>query len=912
MIIIKKDKPPQKLKQQTKPGRGAWIRRYQYPLLCIALTIVIGIAFLAGVVIPETEFVKQLPDELGIGLQDRNLDALLQGAVSEPTLAFKAFLNAPELPTIRIDMKYKHFNKIEERRQEALQRGLLLSTDEDFVPAEIQYEGRTIKVKMRLKGDLPDHRDSDKWSYRIQVKGTNQLFEMRRFSIQHPKTRNFLSEKVWLDNLRLEGILAPRFQFINVVFNGTPKGIFALEESFSKELLESQRRREGVIIAFDENGYWQRWNQLGENPWFFDSIHSEGFGGFKNALINTSRSARVDSNPVLSRERETAIGLLRAFQEGTRTGSETFDAELLGRFLAISELWQTEHALLWTNIHFYYNPITAKLEPIGFDGDAQRYNNPRLQAFSMPWVIQALQDPIIAEAYIKELNRVSQPEYLEYIQTELGESIEQTQLSLLGEFPFIRAERLWEMVEERQIFNRNSLATTNKVLAFVSTADNNQGLEASNALQIEVRNIVALPVEITGFEVDGSFIPVDKAWEGAEDSVYIRDGQTSVILPRMQHGGNSPPAYTIFNIPIETNLAQVADDPPPEVKIETRILGLSTAHTSPARYYYQTTNLGMIDSMPTVQDALSQYPFLDQGDTEDVLRVRTGEWDVEGDLILPQGIRLQIGPGTTLRFAPDAILLATGPLEFRGTENAPVILAPQGSSWSGVVVLEAGKPSVWEHTVVQNTHGIERKGWILTGGITFYKSPIYLVRSHIQGSKAEDGINVILSAFEFRESEFSDVASDAFDGDFTEGVIYASNFHDVAGDAIDVSGSQIKVSEVVLQSIGDKALSIGENSQLEAMDIQAINIGIAVASKDLSQAQVERITIQDAIHAGLTAYTKKPEYGPANITASDVEFKNTTQKTLVQTESWIHLEDNKIEGSELDVKALYAAGILGN
>lgn len=890
-----------------------WAQRHRIFQL-IVIVAVMGVTFLMGVLVPEQGWIKQLPGELGIGLRERNLAIIMESLVGEPTIAINALLNAPEIPTINIDMKFKSYNQIEKKRERSLQRGVLLASDDDFVPAEIRFQGKTIKVKMRLKGDLPDHRETDKWSYRIQVKNDEQLLGMRRFSIQHPKTRNFLSEKALLDNFRMEGILAPRFRFVNVVFNGTPKGIFALEESFSKELIESHERREGVIIAFDEDNYWQRWEQLGQNPWFYDSIYSVGYGGYKNGFIEASRSSRIDGDPILSKERDTAIGLLRAFQENKRTGSELFDASLLGRFLAINELWQSEHALLWTNIHFYYNPVTAKLEPIGFDGDAQKYDDDRLHALSVPWTIQALQDPVIAEVYVRELDRMSRPDYLEQMRAELDEPLEQLQLALHSEFPFVRSARLWEILEKRLDYIRRLLGATDMVLAFAdigfSSNDNkSQGSASSDTLQIEVRNILALPVEVVGFQVGSSFIPADIVWTSSEGQIYTHDGQSSVLIPRHK---NNAPQYALFHLPVDAPSGVVSDGKQVEIKVITRLLGLSTTHTTPVRQYPPSLTLGPMPRVPTVPQALAQYPFLEQGETEDILVVRQGEWHVNGDLVLPQGVRLQAGPGTTLRFAHDAIFISTAPLEFRGTAEAPVVLAPQDSSWSGMVVLEAEESSVWEYVVVENTHGIEREGWVLTGGITFYKSPILLVHSRILGSEAEDGLNIIRSKFEIRNSEFSKFASDAFDGDFTKGVIHASNFHDVTGDAIDVSGSQVQLSDVILGNIGDKALSAGEESQIDATDIVVVNTGIGVASKDLSEVRLERVTIKRAIHAGLAAYMKKLEYGPASITAVDIDFRETPQKTLVQLASWIDLDNTRIEGTDIDVKKMYEAGILGN
>ena len=59
------------------------------------------------------------------------------------------------------------------------------------MPAEIRWADRSVRVKLRLKGDLPDHLEGDKWSFRIHTRDGNAIMGMRRFSIQAPKTRGF-------------------------------------------------------------------------------------------------------------------------------------------------------------------------------------------------------------------------------------------------------------------------------------------------------------------------------------------------------------------------------------------------------------------------------------------------------------------------------------------------------------------------------------------------------------------------------------------------------------------------------------------------------------------------------------------------------------------------------------------------
>ena len=126
----------------------------------------------------------------------------------------------------------------------------------DFVPAKLRLDGNSVKANIRLKGDLLDHFGPRKWSFRVHVKGEDQLFGLRRFSIQAPRTRQYQREPIYLAHLRREGILAVDYFFVKVRLNGENIGIMAVEEHFSKELLQRQRRREGIIIKFNGDDWW--------------------------------------------------------------------------------------------------------------------------------------------------------------------------------------------------------------------------------------------------------------------------------------------------------------------------------------------------------------------------------------------------------------------------------------------------------------------------------------------------------------------------------------------------------------------------------------------------------------------------------------------------------------------------------
>ena len=135
--------------------------------------------------------------------------------------------------------------------------------------------------------------------------------------------------------------------------------------------------------------------------------------------------------------------------------------------------------------------------------------------------------------------------------------------------------------------------------------------------------------------------------------------------------------------------------------------------------------------------------------------------------------------------------------------------------------------------------------------------------------------------------------SDAFDSDFSKGEVETSFFQNIGsksgGDGIDASGSEIVVSKTQFLNISDKALSVGENSNMRANEINIKATDIAAASKDGSRLFLSNSILTGIKQAGLMAYIKKDEYGPAEIIAKNLKFNSTDQHAVVQKLSLIHI-----------------------
>ncbi|MGI9289838.1 MAG: hypothetical protein ACR2QG_01015, partial [Gammaproteobacteria bacterium] len=170
-------------------------------------------------------------------------------------------------------------------------------------------------------------------------------------------------------------------------------------------------------------------------------------------------------------------------------------------------------------------------------------------------------------------------------------------------------------------------------------------------------------------------------------------------------------------------------------------------------------------------------------------------------------------------------------------------------------------------------------------------------------------LNIIHSEFSIKDSLIVETASDAFDSDFSTGTVTNCQFVNIGkaggGDAVDVSGSDIRVVSSSFLDVSDKALSVGERSKMRAEDVEMNRVGTAAAAKDGSELILSNARINAASFAGLTAYIKKPEYGPALIEANGIEINSTDQLALVQKGSQVILDGVSLPAQDMDVDALY-------
>ena len=275
-------------------------------------------------------------------------------------------------------------------------------------------------------------------------------------------------------------------------------------------------------------------------------------------------------------------------------------------------------------------------------------------------------------------------------------------------------------------------------------------------------------------------------------------------------------------------------------------------------------------------------------------------------LIIPNNHTFVIKEGTIIDVVEGGKIISHSPIKFNGTKENPIVIRSSDKKGQGILVLSEDQPNIVNYTIFDYLTNLEHGFWNVTGAVTFYESPVTLNNVTVSNNRCEDALNIIRTTFEMRNCTLSNTQSDAFDGDFVVGTIKDSKFINLGNDAIDVSGSDINIFNVQISEAGDKGLSAGEDSKMTVKNVYISTSEIAVAGKDLSVINIDKLFIENTKLA-FTAFQKKPEFGPSNITAIDVKMENVEIKYLVESTSSLLMEGVKVETSQNVKDRMYGA-----
>lgn len=838
-------------------------------------SVVVLVAFILGVITDYSSILRPLV--LNISMFDYSaVVKYLDGRTASPQ-------------QLAIDVSFRNLQKLAYERKVAFENKRIITNEKSYVAAEMTAGDVSKKVRIRLKGDVTDHLEGRKWSLRVKVRNGDALFGMNRFSIQDPRRSGWITEWVFHELLKYEGLIALKYDFVNVAINGADNGIYALEESFGKELVARNRRPEGPILKFDESILIDR-SRITTGDY---KTESDIFLASDIISFYTDKTFR---NEKLRSLFLTGRSLLSDFRSGEKTVAEVFDLDATAKLFALAELAQAQHALRWKNIRFYMNPVTFRLEPVGYNAYTEnhniftfnesayvKYGNRKPGESASYWMYLFFRDEQFLEAYFSELSRIGSEQYAREFFSSIKAGMREKLKILYRDYPLMKFSVSRYYNNGKQI--SEFLNPRIRPKAYMDTSADDEGY-----IRVRAGNTTRLPIVLDGFYC-----------VSRDHLIPLREG---VTLPPKQHA--RPVEYqTLVSGDVDQDvmactrqiMRQDRKMVLSDLMLEYRLPGSNR----PVRSYIDTNPLSSHDDLSLLSGAARGD--LDSHPNRDIFRIDhpgkkiiidSGDYQVAKHLVFPAGYTVQIRDAVNIDLVRGASLISHSPVMMAGTRERPVTVRSSDGTGGGLAVLNAGRGSELNNVQFVGLRNPSYGDWSLTGAVTFYESGVSLAATDFYSIHAEDALNIIRSDFSITGADFRDTLSDAVDSDFSTGSIRNSSFTGCGNDCIDASGSRLELENVAIDSVQDKGISAGEESHLVVDGVKIDRANLAIVSKDSSVIEGVNVSIADA-KVCFAAYRKKPEFGQSRLELDSASVIRSDKDYLMEEGSVIRIGESVYE-----------------
>ncbi len=780
---------------------------------------------------------------------------------------------------VSIEIKEKDYKFLERNRERALERNVIINNiDGDYVPATFEYQGKKLKIKLRLKGHMTDHLQENKWSFRIKVKDKGSFMGMKRFSIQHPGTRGYLYEWIYHELMKREGIMALRYKFINVTVNGRDWGIYAVEENFDKELIENNNRILAPIIRFNPDMYWiNRYNVMKAQA------SADEFATYYSANPEAYNEDAVLADSIQRIYFLKAMALVEGFRSKALSADKVFDIEKLAKFHSIIDLVGGEHSIDWSDIKYYYNPVSAKLEPVAYESFtflASRditgsYKYVQLDSEKdnyEDWHTAIYSNPEFFKTYVKNLERISKSSYLDNFFTSVNSTLS-TNLKILNkEFPYKKFDKKGYYKNQQMI--QRILSTPKGIQAYFNKV-------SDNMVQLQIGEIESLPIEIKSISLSGI-----KALPSSP--IILPAKQKNEYLNYKNYEFKLPDNFKWDNSLIKT------------MKINYSILGASANLETNIYSYPHTEDEFISEDLKRKESTIHNFSFLTIDEKNKSIFINKGKQVINSDLIIPRGYKVFADAGVLVDLKNKAKIISYSGLMFSGNEEDQIIIESSDSTSEGIEIINASSSKL-NYVTFKNFPKVNDEQWHRSGAITFYESAVEFNNCSFYNCKAEDEVNLIRSHFSFNECLFQKMHDDAIDADYSEGKISNSVFENCLENALDISTSKVHVNSIYINGSNNKAINVKAGGQLTGTEVRIKNCNIAISAEDLSNINFQALTISDS-KVGVIAYKNKSGGGHPTINIKRISLLNVKKNYLKEQKSTITINDKEIEEEVNDVE----------
>ena len=773
------------------------------------------------------------------------------------------------LQEIKLIIKFKHLNRIYEDRENAVTSGI--NYNPRNVPCKISDGKKILKCKVKLKGDLEDHWDTKtRFSMRIRVQD-GYIYGLRDFAIQKPRARSFPYDQTFAEiNSNIGGLSSNDQHFYNISVNNSSWGVMNIEPTIDNDFIEVRGlKRFGVfrISNQDEWVYREQKSNVGKNHFISDPTLFFSQRGKETKILKNKNSREIYSH---------------IFHSINSKNSKIFDRNKMIDSFVLTLVWGHFHALDHSNSFYTWNPYTQKLEPILTDQVIWRNIDKTNMFIQIPYEYGLIfkDEPMTKEEFFLSLNKIKSS-------LQLNNSLKIANQIRSKYFPNDRKIEISPIMSNINFLIENY----NDIILFFNKISTEQNIKKKS-----------IDYEFTGNEIlNRDFLKI----------VHFTDGKIQIFNLLSKPIFISKIIYGLEYIDINKILPGSESTFLNKIEILTKFVG---EHDGKIKVdaSFQNIKKKFVNNFSIIGKS-----YLEKNEnysTNKICKYKkdicyiSGVHKISKDIIFEKKVILK--ENSELVLSNNVNLIFKSLVEMNGLENKPILIRGKGS----IVILNPKKSRQASRINNVNFKDLTSPSKSLmkfTGLVNGYGGKFEITNSKIINGDAEDQLNIVNADILISKVDFNNAISDALDCDYCKGKISDINFYDVGGDALDIAGSDIIVSNIKVKSAKDKAISVGENSHINIENLLIEDSGTGVAVKDGSEVFINKVSIKNILYDGFMTYVKKDffkNYTQLNV-KNIIEVNNIRGSLCVRQENTFARIENKIcNETFVNVKNLYQGG----
>ena len=763
---------------------------------------------------------------------------------------------------IYIDINFKNYSKIEKNRITQL----AANNPQEWISVNAKIklnDEKKIRTKIRYKGDRYVHFFNPKnSSFKLNLKDGEKILGLREFTLSKPRTRNYLHEWIFNQFLGDNHLIKPSHEYVNLFVNGDNLGLYYLEEGFSKEMIERNKKKDSPIFSINED-------LTGDINITVPEVYNLKYWKKSNPELLDIGATKLDN-----------------FFKGKKNIDEVMDLEKWAMFFALTDLNQTIHGILPKSVKYYFNSITYKFEPIGFDAHyIKRYVNNisnnkyiNMKGFEdKRLLIEMYQNPItendhvinewlnlffsnknFIKLYFLKLETITNEIYLKNFFNNHKTNIKRNLKLIYADYFFVDRVNYYGpgiyFFDENYYYDRAK--EIKKKIEFSSLKVFFK--KKKNYFEIINQNLNKL-IKLKNLKC----INQNKIYNISLDSVLLIDSQNGNLVFKIDFFEKYEKCFLLeFENSSKAFSHEIID------------INFQTDYYDPINKNYDS-NLKKYFNFNKKKISPKKNVVIDE------------------NIFIPAKYVVILNPKDEIIISNGAFIFSEAQWIAKGNKVNQITISGKKNNHGGGIFIKNNEINIFDFINFQNLDGFDSYNknlnfseksqkdfaYTLTGAINFYGTNVQIYNSNFLNLKSEDAINIIDSSFKLENVTFQNSFSDAIDIDFSHGILTNINVINSGNDCLDFSGSISQVYNSNFEKCGDKGISAGENSKIHIYDTVINNSYMGIASKDGSEVYANKLKISNS-NIGLAGYVKKNSYSHASLILKNSNISNLYREFL--------------------------------